>query len=183
MRVMRNAPRTLIGIALLFSVGCESPTGSESTQIVPSEQGLDGGGRAVVPQTGMPNLVQSASDGVVSSSFPGNYFQFSPCDGIRYEVFGTYTLGVRETILDSKGERVVVSLQFLGRTQDYALRLIGSVQLNQIAAQYDMDGIIGLWDGRQRLPDFEIVSSATVFMSNGAPRGVTLTTVSARCVG
>ncbi|MCA9899223.1 MAG: hypothetical protein H6654_19005 [Ardenticatenaceae bacterium] len=134
----------------------------------------DGGGNG---RTEGPSLEIVGQD----SSFSCYFIQPSPCDGITYEVTGKCTIGVRETVLNSREEHVQLGIRFIGQGDGYTLRISHDQVYDAIEGEYFVQGVHYEWDGKGRLPDFESTSSGSVFMSNGLPTGLSLYTTSAQC--
>ena len=183
----------LLVLSTLMVSSCQDSRFSEQGVLgsTAQENGLTkvpkGQGQTAINSTGAANVLQKQVDheGFVVNSFSCLFFQFSPCDGIRYDVTGECTIGVKETILPSGEEQVLLRIRFEGEGQEYSLRLSHSAQFGNIANQYNVAGVRGVWSGRGDaggdLPNFQTLSSGTVFISNGTPVGMSLSTTSAKC--
>ena len=115
------------------------------------------------------------------SSFSCQFAQRSPCDDLDYEVTGVCTIGVRETVSHTGEEHVELLLRFIGTGDGYGLKIHHSQEYDAIGNEYSVEGVHYDWDGSGRLPNFESTSSGTIFVSNGIPTGLSLSTTSAQC--
>lgn len=115
------------------------------------------------------------------SSFSCYFIQPSPCDDNTYEVTGTCTIGVRESVSNAREEEAQLFIRFIGQGDGYTLRILHAQAYDAIEDNYFVEGVHYEWDGNGRLPDFESTSSGTVFTSNGVATGLSLYTTSAQC--
>lgn len=115
------------------------------------------------------------------SSFSCFFIQPSPCDDNTYDVTGTCTIGVRETVLNTGQEKVQLQIKFTGSGEAYSLQILHNQSYDAIASSYPVAGVHYEWNGHGRNPDFESTSSGTVSISGGSPSGLSLSTTGTLC--